>query len=225
MTYDDRTKHFIKEIRNISQIIDLRLTNKALSLLLESMNAANGFTRHDGSDYYVHPIAVAQTALDFQLIANRIRAGKVEEADLLLAGCLLHDYLEDVNPDKFAFVDRFDAGLGEQLYNIVLNVTKTGLSTEKYIAQVSSNPVSALIKIIDRLNNFSTLSESTTQHRKHQLEETEAVYLPLTEQFRVEFWEDASFYWQAKTIMEAIARELHRYFNDMDFKDLEMSNA
>ena len=102
MTYDDRTKHFIKEIRNLSQIIDLRLTNKALSLLLESMNAANGFTRHDGSDYYVHPIAVAQTALDFQLIANRIRAGKVEEADLLLAGCLLHDYLEDVNPDKFA---------------------------------------------------------------------------------------------------------------------------
>lgn len=52
MTYDDRTKHFIKEIRNLSQIIDLRLTNKALSLLLESMNAANGFTRHDGSDYY-----------------------------------------------------------------------------------------------------------------------------------------------------------------------------
>ena len=156
---------------------------------------------------------------------QRIRAGKVEEADLLLAGCLLHDYLEDVNPDKFAFVDRFDAGLGEQLYNIVLNVTKTGLSTEKYIKQVSSNPVSALIKILDRLNNFSTLSESTTQHRKHQLEETEAVYLPLTEQFRVEFWEDASFYWQAKTIMEALARELHRYFKDMDLKDLEITNA
>ena len=65
MTYDDRTKHFIKEICNLSQIIDLRLTNKALSLLLESMNAANGFTHHNGSDYYVHQLPLHKQHLIF----------------------------------------------------------------------------------------------------------------------------------------------------------------
>ena len=91
---DRQTKHFIKEIANLSQIVDLRLTNKALSLLLNTMNKENGYSRHDGSHYYVHPIAVAQTALDFQLVANRVRQGKQKEADLLLAGCEVYDLLK-----------------------------------------------------------------------------------------------------------------------------------
>lgn len=217
---DRQTKHFIKEIANLSQIVDLRLTNKALYLLLNTMNKENGYLRHDGSHYYVHPIAVAQTALDFQLVANRIRQGKSKEADLLLAGCLLHDYLEDVNPDKYDFINRFEEGLGEQLYNIVFKVTKEeNVSHEDYLKKVSSNSLSALIKILDRLNNFSTLSESSTKHRIKQLKETEQYFLPLIEEFRENYWEDSSFYWQAKTIIESIARELHRYFRDIEVKE------
>lgn len=217
---DRQTKHFIKEIANLSQIVDLRLTNKALYLLLNTMNKENGYSRHDGSHYYVHPIAVAQTALDFQLVANRIRQGKSKEADLLLAGCLLHDYLEDVNPDKYDFINRFEEGLGEQLYSIVFKVTKEeNLSHEDYLKKVSSNSLSALIKILDRLNNFSTLSESSTKHRIKQLKETEQYFLPLIEDFRENYWEDSSFYWQAKTIIESIARELHRYFRDIEVKE------
>lgn len=217
---DRQTKHFIKEIANLSQIVDLRLTNKSLSLLLNTMNRENGYSRHDGSHYYVHPIAVAQTALDFQLVANRVRQGKQKEADLLLAGCLLHDYLEDVNPDKYDFINRFDDGLGEQLYNIVFKVTKEDkLSHEDYLKKVSSNSLSALIKILDRLNNFSTLSESSTKHRLKQLKETEESFLPLIEDFRELYWEDSSFYWQAKTIIESLARELHRYFRDIEVKE------
>lgn len=217
---DRQTKHFIKEIANLSQIVDLRLTNKALYLLLNTMNKENGYSRHDGSHYYVHPIAVAQTALDFQLVANRVRQGKQKEADLLLAGCLLHDCLEDVNPDKYDFINRFEDGLGEQLYNIVFKVTKEeNLSHEDYLKKVSSNSLSALIKILDRLNNFSTLSESSTKHRIKQLKETEESFLPLIEDFRENYWEDSSFYWQAKTIIESLARELHRYFRDIEVKE------
>ena len=217
---DRQTKHFIKEIANLSQIVDLRLTNKALSLLLNTMNKENGYSRHDGSHYYVHPIAVAQTALDFQLVANRVRQGKQKEADLLLAGCLLHDNLEDVNPDKYDFINRFEDGLVEQLYNIVFKVTKEDkLSHEDYLKKVSSNSLSALIKILDRLNNFSTLSESSTKHRLKQLKETEESFLPIIEDFRELYWEDSSFYWQAKTIIESIARELHRYFRDIEIKE------
>ena len=218
MNYDTRTKHFIKEVRILSQIVDLRLTKTALTLLLETMTRENGCSRHDGSHYYVHPIAVAQTALDFQLVANRIRDGKTREADLLLAGCLLHDYLEDVDSNKAAFIGLFDDGLGQHLYEIVANVSKIeGEEHGQYVKRVSSHPISALIKVLDRLNNFSTLSQSSREHRSAQLKETTEVYLPLIEDFRKQYWQDGDFYWQAKTIIEALARELTRYFEDIAF--------
>lgn len=89
--YDERVKHFIRNIGFLNTLSPIPKTRKALNLLLAEMSSEKGFTRHDGRDYFVHPIAVAQTAIDFGLANNRIREGNQEVADTILATCLLHD--------------------------------------------------------------------------------------------------------------------------------------
>lgn len=206
--YDKRVKFFINQIGVLSQTHHLPKTNKALKLLLAEMCAEKGFTRHDGSDYFVHPIAVAQTALDFQLVATRIRNKDIESADNLLAGCLLHDILEDVpHITNDVFKDMF----GSELFMITDNVTKrSGESIEAYHDRVASHELSALIKILDRLNNVMTLSDSSHSHRSKQVLETRTHYIPLTKDFRKLYWMDMSFYWQAKLIMECILSEIEK---------------
>lgn len=206
--YDQRVKHFIKQVGTLSQTYHLPNTNKALTMLLEEMSAEKGFTRHDGSDYFVHPIAVAQVALDFQLVSRRMRAGKVDEADNLLAGCLLHDILEDVEHiGKTEFVETY----GYNLYQIVDNVTKRdGEPIEKYHERVSSNELSAVIKMLDRLNNVMTLSQSSSKHREKQVIETREHYIPLCKELRSHYWTDAPFYWQAYLFMDSILSEIQR---------------
>lgn len=211
--YDTRTKHFIKEISWLSRRDYFPLTNEALKLLLNTMGAEHGYTRHGGQDYYCHPIALAQTALDFQLVDYRIRVGKTHDADLLLAGCLLHDYLEDVDNNKQSFVKMF----GEELWQIVDNVTKrTGESTEEYLDRATSHELSSLIKVLDRVNNVTTLSDATDEFRRRQWIETKEYYLPMLKLVRSKYWIDRPVYWQAKTVLEAILRELDRYFELLD---------
>ena len=91
--FDSRVEHFIKEIR----VLSLPKTLKATRWLLEEMNAENGFQRHDGRDYFIHPIAVAQMALDFKIVGGLISQADTKSADILLATCLLHDIVEDVD--------------------------------------------------------------------------------------------------------------------------------
>lgn len=211
--YDTRTKHFIKEISWLSRRDYFPLTNEALKLLLNTMGAEHSYTRHGGQDYYCHPIALAQTALDFQLVDYRIRVGKTHDADLLLAGCLLHDYLEDVDNNKQSFVKMF----GEELWQIVDNVTKrTGESTEEYLDRATSHELSSLIKVLDRVNNVTTLSDATDEFRRRQWIETKEYYLPMLKLVRSKYWIDRPVYWQAKTVLEAILRELDRYFELLD---------
>lgn len=71
--YDERVKHFIRNIGFLNTLSPIPKTRKALNLLLAEMSSEKGFTRHDGRDYFAHPIAVAQTAIDFGLVNNRIR--------------------------------------------------------------------------------------------------------------------------------------------------------
>lgn len=190
---DDRVRHIVREIRTLQ----LPLANKALKLLIEEMNATKGFARHDGKDYFVHPIAIAQTALD-----NGFRE------DVLIASCLLHDILEDVPHINF---DVLVGEFGEEVATIVDNVSKRdGEPFAEYIERFSSDRTSALVKILDRLNNVSTLSESTTEHREKQLKETRDIYIPLTKAFRRMYWDEGEFYFQARTIMTAILNEVER---------------
>lgn len=70
--YDERVKHFLKTVSTINTLIPLPNTRKAIKLLLEEMSTEKGFSRHDGRDYFVHPVAIAQTTIDFGMVHQLI---------------------------------------------------------------------------------------------------------------------------------------------------------
>lgn len=190
--YDSRVNHFIKEIKTLG----LPKTTLATRLLLTEMTAEKGFTRHDNRDYYEHPIAVAQMALDFEIISNMIRNNDYRKADILLTTCLLHDILEDV---KHISPMDIEKDFGRDVLENVDNVSKrNGEPLHLYVDRFSSNEISALVKILDRFHNVSTLDNSSLKHRQKQLIETREVYLPLTKIFRRRYWEYRNFYFQAR---------------------------
>lgn len=202
--FDSRVEHFIKEIR----VLSLPKTLKATRWLLEEMNAENGFKRHDGRDYFIHPIAVAQMALDFKIVGDLIRQADTKSADILLATCLLHDIVEDVD---YITSETIKEEFGIDVMRNVDNVSKReGEAFSDYIDRFSSDPISSLVKILDRLNNVSTLANSTAKHRKNQLEETRTIYIPLTKIFRRKYWEFGDFYYQAMSIMKSLLSEVDR---------------
>lgn len=209
-TFDSRTRHFIKMVR----VLNLPHSIKATNILLREMNKEKGFVRHDGSDYYVHPIAVAQTAIDFKVISTLIARGDVSIADEILTSCLLHDIVEDVEGySKELLSELFTKTIADIVDNVTKRPKSMGEPMESYLNRVSSHPISALVKILDRLNNTATLANSSLAHRKRQLEETRTYYLPLVEKYRTSYWEFGDLFYQAKTIMEALLAEIERSVN------------
>lgn len=205
--YDSRVSHFIKEIR----ALNLPKTIKATRWLLEEMSTDKGFSRHDGRDYFVHPIAVAQTALDFKIIGELISQGDSKLADILLATCLLHDIIEDVEHiNKDILKEEFGVDVARNVDNVS---KREGELFVDYIKRFSSESTSATVKILDRLNNVTTLSDSSLEHREAQLNETRDIYIPLTKIFRRKYWEYGDFYFQARTIMVSILKEVARANN------------
>ena len=196
--YDSRVDHFIKEIRTLNLPKSIRATR----LILNEMTSEKGYKRHDGRDYFVHPIAIAQIALDFEIISRLIQDGDSRKADVILTTCLLHDILEDV---PTITKDDLKKDYGTDVMVNVDNVSKRDREPfEEYIKRFSSNEISALVKILDRLHNVSTLDKSSLEHRKKQLLETRQVYLPLTKVYRRQYWEYGNFYFQARLIMTSI---------------------
>lgn len=202
--YDSRVTHFLKEVR----ILNLPKTLKATRLLLEEMTVEKGFSRHDGRDYFVHPIAIAQVALDFNLVGSMIAQGQTKKADVLLSSCLLHDIVEDVPEINLEFVEKM---FGSEIMQNVSNLTKYETETfEQYIARFADSDISAIVKVLDRMNNVMTLSQSSLKHRKKQLSETMDVYIPLTKVFRRKYWEYGDFFFQSRTIMLSVLAEVER---------------
>lgn len=203
---DRRVDHFLKEVRALS----LPKTIKATRLVMQEMSAEKGYARHDGRDYFSHPIAIAQTALDFEIISKMIQQGDTKKADILLTTCLLHDIVEDI---KHITLDRIRQEFGEEVMVNVDNVTKRDSEDESmvnYVERVSSEEISSLVKILDRYHNVSTLSGSSLKHRKKQLLETRLIYLPLTKIYRRKYWENGNFFFQARMNIDSLLKEVER---------------
>lgn len=203
--YEDQENHFIKSI----VVLGLPNTKRAARILIEEMSIEKGYQRRDGRPYYVHPIAVAQTALDFDIINDLIEIGESETADIILTACLLHDIIEDVPGYT---VERIASLFTPEIAHIVDNLTKNKKEPfDRYIQRVSSHSVSALVKILDRLNNVSTLDTSTLEKREEQLYETRDIYLPLTKIYRHRYWEYSNFYFQARSIMTSMLNLIEKW--------------
>ena len=95
--------------------------------------------------------------------------------DDVLAAALLHDVCEDcgVAPEELPFSDA--------VREAVRLLTKTGAeSTGKYYEAIAGKPPAAIVKVLDRCNNVSTMALSFSGEKLVEyIDETETYVLPL----------------------------------------------
>ncbi|MCC2248917.1 HD domain-containing protein [Virgibacillus sp. AGTR] len=175
---------------------------RAFDLVLTEMNAENGFKRHDGFHYYYHLVDVAQILLNFG----------ISDEDIITAA-LLHDFIEDVEWATYEYVqDQFNIRVAD----IVLLLTKKKSvdyklnlnEMQRYLAGIASRYESALIKTADRIHNFSSMCNSSRNHRAKQVRETRDFYIPFFKECRNRYVRYSNFFFFAKTTIEPILHEI-----------------
>lgn len=110
-----------------------------------------GQLRSDGQEYITHPIRVSQIVAKFKPSQN---------SNILTAGALLHDVLEDTYTSYRELQDRF----GEVVASLVMEVTSSTfmpklVGKQIYLAHKMQymSSYALIIKLADRLDNISDL--------------------------------------------------------------------
>ncbi|MBE5739007.1 MAG: bifunctional (p)ppGpp synthetase/guanosine-3',5'-bis(diphosphate) 3'-pyrophosphohydrolase [Clostridiales bacterium] len=110
-----------------------------------------GQVRADGSDYITHPIRVSKLVSEFKPSRN---------GNILAAGALLHDVLEDTYTSYKELCDRF----GIVVASLVMEVTSSGFMPKLvgkrfYLAHKMQymSSYALVIKLADRLDNLTDM--------------------------------------------------------------------
>ncbi len=110
-----------------------------------------GQVRADGSDYITHPIRVSKLVAEFKPSRN---------GNILAAGALLHDILEDTYTSYKELCDRF----GIVVASLVMEVTSSGFMPKLvgkrfYLAHKMQymSSYALVIKLADRLDNLTDM--------------------------------------------------------------------
>lgn len=193
-----RTKFLLQNLK----ILGYGQALKAAHLVINEMCTENGYSRHDGTNYYHHLVDVTQTLLNFG----------VRNEDIIVAA-LLHDYVEDVEGTTVKFVETLFNKDVAKMVDLLTKKKNIDYKDEKnmneYLEHIFTNEGASLIKVSDRLHNFSNMRAATTlKHKEKQVNETEKFYIPFFKRCRNEFVEYSNFFFNAKTIVEPILYEM-----------------
>ncbi|MBQ6221847.1 MAG: helix-turn-helix domain-containing protein [Solobacterium sp.] len=151
------------------------MTN-TLNALEFACKAHQGQTRKNSDIPYIyHPLNLACHCLAMDI-----------REDAVIAACLLHDVIEDCG------VTAGELPVEEEVKELVLLLTREkdhGTDRDeimrKYIDQISGNPKAAMIKLLDRCNNITTMAWGLSRKRIYRtIRETETYILPLLDVIR-----------------------------------------
>lgn len=120
--------------------------------------------RKSGEPYIIHPLTVA---------AHGVSLGLYE--DEIIASAILHDVVEDCN------VDINSLPVSCTVKDAVHRLTHIkGEPLEPYYREISENRISALVKLLDRCDNVSSMAGVfSVQKIRQYIEETRNFVLPL----------------------------------------------
>ncbi|MBE5758318.1 MAG: HD domain-containing protein [Clostridiales bacterium] len=131
---------------NSNELVDL---DKVLAFAREKHK---GHLRLDGSEYITHPIRVSELVRKYKPSSN---------ANILAAGALLHDVLEDTYTSYRELKDLF----GEVVASLVMEVTSSTyvpklIGKQLYLAHKMRymSSYALVIKLADRLDNVTDIS-------------------------------------------------------------------
>ena len=159
--------HMASFIRHTSRARNMRNTIKALGFAIK---AHEGQTRKKSDVPYIyHPLNMACHCFAMGI-----------DDDAIVAGCLLHDTVEDCGCtyDELPVDDETKELV--RLMSHDENENDREKMLKKYFKGLSTNPKAALIKCIDRCNNMTTMAWGLSRERIYRyIDETEKYILPL----------------------------------------------
>ena len=181
-----------------------------------------GQKRNSGEDYFIHPIAVAETLSNMKLDDQTICAG------------LMHDVLEDTSITYEQMEEKF----GHEITFLVDGVTKLknlnyssreekqAENIRKMVMAMSNDVRVVLIKLADRLHNMRTLEYKTREKQVQTATETLEIYVPLAHRLGIYSikWEleDLCFryqepekYYELAEMVSQKRREREAYINEI----------
>lgn len=160
----EHMKSFVKITAKSKNMVQ---TLRALDFALKAHEGQ--YRKKSEIPYIYHPLNMA-----CHLLALGI------EEDSTIAACLLHDVLEDCE------VTANELPVAEDTKQIVKLLSKTEDSNDReamlkeYFSKISCNPQASLIKVVDRVNNLTTMSWGLSRERNFRMiKETEEYVLPL----------------------------------------------
>lgn len=119
-----------------------------------------GQVRIDGTPYITHPIRVMEIVNKFKRSSNQ---------NIISAGALLHDILEDTYTSYREIIDRF----GLEVASLVMEVTSSGyvpkmIGKQVYLAHKMRymSSYALIIKLADRLDNINDLKNMPIERIK-----------------------------------------------------------
>lgn len=189
---------------------------KALNLVKEEMSKEKGYTRLNGTDFYFHLVDVTQKLLN---------AGIRDEH--IITASLLHDLVEDV--PSYSIEDIKELFNEEVAYMVEL-VTKDEDVDYKnnpeelanYLDRISQHVGASLIKCSDRVHNFGTLLEASTEKQYEKAIETETYFFPFFKKCRKLYPWYSYFFFDAKTTIEPHLHQIKDHYLEVQFLKAEI---
>ena len=170
--YDEQLELLVERIKKASPSADIKRIREAYAF---AYNAHGNQTRRSGEPYIMHPLAVAEIAVDIGL-----------DSDSIIAA-LLHDVIEDTHSTFEEVAKLFGQHVAE-LVDGVSKLTRVQYTYKEdeqmenlrkmFLAMAKDIRV-ILIKIADRLHNMRTSEYWSEQKRREKALETMEIYAPL----------------------------------------------
>ena len=171
----------LQEISEFKALIKSKFKQPAQEAIFRALEYAeikhSGQQRDSGKPYIIHPIAVANILLQYNLDHEAISAA------------LLHDVIEDCDVDEDELKEMF----GTDITELVVGVSR--VKTLRYKSSANENNESLrkmfiamakdirviFIKLADRLHNMRTLEFVSPEHQIRKSLDTRDVYIPIAE--------------------------------------------
>lgn len=184
---------------------------KALDFVADKMSIENGFQRHDGTDYYLHLIDVAQDLINHN----------IKDEDIVTAA-LLHDAIEDIEGVTKLYLELEYGNDVAEMVDLVtkepgVNYHTDTMKMTSYLLAISRNPGAALVKTADRVHNFSSMRAATSDdHKRKQVKNTEEAFLPFFKSCRNTYPRYAHYFYAAKYFIEPTMFAIKEYLEVVD---------
>ena len=172
----DRLYHEMEMYAYLEDYTKKKGFTQSEQILVYVLEAHQGQTRNgkDQVPYVYHPFLIACQAIALGLAD-----------DNFLSVALLHDVCED------CAVDPKYLPVNEETREAVVLLTKDPKNPKddsRYYANIAKNPMAAMVKLLDRCNNISTMCTAFSKPKMiSYIEETNKYIYPLMEQMKCEF--------------------------------------